>query len=365
MAAKKDYYEILGVSKNASKEEIKRAYKNLAKKCHPDLNKDNPQASDKFKELNEAASVLGDDKKREHYDQFGTADTSASHGFNASDFSAFSEGFDMNDIFESIFGGQASSRKRRSSRGEDLGYEIEITLEEAAKGVKKNISVPKHEICEDCQGTGARSRDDIVVCEHCRGTGVYMRQQRTAFGIFQTSSTCNKCGGRGKVIRAVCQRCHGNARIKKTKKIEVTIPAGVDSGQRLRVAGEGEAGDAGYGDLYLIITVVQHDLFERDGDDLKLEARISFVQAALGGEIDIPTIDGKVKMKIPVGTQTNTIFRLAGKGIKNLRGYGSGDLFVKAVIQTPTKLSKQQKDLLEEFDSLDKETKKGLFDKLF
>ncbi len=364
MAAKKDYYELLGIPKNSSKDDIKKAYKNLAKKYHPDINKES-NASEKFKEINEAASVLSDDKKRESYDRFGTADTTGSQGFNESDFSAFSEEFDLGDMFQSFFGGNSSGRKQqRSRRGSDLEYELEIILEEAVLGVKKTISVPKMHQCTVCNGTGAKSRDDVIICETCQGSGVLKRQQRTPFGIFQTSATCSSCRGVGKVIKHPCVECNGQGRVKKTKKIEITIPAGIDSGQRLRMTGEGEYGEHGTGDLYLLITVLPHDLFERDGDDLRLEAKIGFVQAALGSEIDVPTINGKVKMKIPAGTQTNTVFRIAGKGVQTLQGYGTGDLFIKIILQTPTKLTKKQKELLEEFDSFDKDSKKGLFEKI-
>lgn len=354
----KDYYKILGVSKDASKEEIKKAYKQLAKKCHPDLNKEDG-STEKFKELNEAAAVLGDDQKREQYDNFGKADTS---GFDASgfDFSDFSRGeeFDFGDIFDQFFGGGGRGpgfrRGYGQERGSDLRYDMEITLEESAFGATKNIIIPRMDKCSRCDGSGAKSGSDVKTCEQCRGAGVVKQTRRTPFGIFATTSTCGKCGGEGKVIEEECPVCDGAGRVEKNTKIEIMIPKGVEYGSKLRIKGEGEAGEKGAssGDLYVVIHIKKHDVFERKGNDIYVQVPISFVQAALGDEIIVPTLEGEAKLKIPPGTQTSTIFRMRGKGIPNIRGYGSGDENVKVAVEVPTKLSKKQKELLEEFASV-------------
>ncbi len=356
----KDYYETLGVSKNATREDIKKAYKKLAKKYHPDINKD-ADASEKFKEINEAASVLGDPQKRESYDKFGTADTSNSRGFEGFDFGGFDFNFGgFDDIFDGLFGGR--NRRRRSNRGYDLRFDIEITLEEAAEGVKKNIVIPRLEVCDNCQGTGAKSKSDIKTCTECKGSGYVKQARRTPFGVFATTSPCPKCHGTGKIIKELCPHCDGEGRVEKNRKLEIDIPAGVDSGNKLRVAGEGEAGEQGgpSGDLYVVIHVLDHDVFERQGSDLFIELPISFAQAALGSEIEVPTLNGKAKLKIPSGTQTHTTFRMKGKGIPDLHGYGKGDEMVKIIVNVPNKLNKKQKELLKQFDK-ELGKKKGLF----
>lgn len=368
----KDYYKILGVGKNASKEDVKKAYKNLAKKYHPDLNKDHG-SSDKFKEINEAAAVLGDDQKRQQYDQFGTADFSGfqagAGGFDFSDFMRQGQGseFDFDSIFDSFFGGgmfgSGGRRRRGSRRGSDLAYEIEITLEEAAKGIDKHITLPKMERCDECNGKGG---SDLVSCDECRGTGTSRQTRRTPFGIFSTVSTCSKCHGEGTVIKNPCRNCRGTGIVEKTKKIKVEIPVGVDNGTQLRISGEGEAGEkAGpSGDLFIRVHVMKHKIFERDGDDLHMDLPVSFSTAALGGEVDVPTLDGNAKMKIPQGTQSNTIFRMKGKGIPNLRGYGAGDLKVRVTIDVPRRLSRNQKELLEEFGKESEKEDRGLFGRI-
>ena len=373
--AKKEYYEILGIDKNATKEDIKKAYKKKAFKFHPDKapKEKHKEYEEKFKEINEAASILGDDQKRQHYDQFGTAEPGVGGGaggfggFDYSDFAGSGE-MDLGDIFDSFFGGGRRGRTRRGpQRGSDLQYGLEISLEEAAFGVDKNISIPRFEQCKKCDGTGAKSSSDIKVCETCQGSGVYKRAQRTPFGIFQTTSTCNKCHGAGKTITAHCPSCEGNGRVKKTRKIDISIPKGVDTDTRLRVSGEGEAGEKGgpSGDLYVLIRVAEHKIFKRDGDDIYLDIPISFSQACLGDEVEVPTLRGRIKMKIPSATQSNTIFRIKGKGIPSLRGFGSGDEFVKVVVDTPKKLTKKQKELLKEFDKLSKEKPlKSFMDKI-
>lgn len=374
----KDYYETLGVAKNASKEEIKKAYKKLAKQYHPDLNKEDPKASEKFKEINEAASVLGDDQKRSHYDQYGTASdqfggSGANYGgFDGADFSDFSSSFDFGDIFDQFFGGSGGSRsgRRRQNRGSDLRYDLEITLEDVSSGTEKTISVSKLESCPSCRGVGAKHSSDIITCSACGGSGVIREAKRTPFGVFATTTTCRSCGGSGKEIKNKCHECHGSGRSEQKKKLKISIPAGVESGTRLRVSGEGEAGENNSqpGDLYIVVHVAEHEFFDRDGQDIVCEVPISFVTAALGGEIEVPTLRGKAKLTIPDGTQTNTIFRMKGKGLPEFQGYGVGNQNVRVVVETPTKLSKKQKELLEQFgDSLGEKANptKNLFDKLF
>ncbi len=368
----KDYYDILGVDKNASKDEVKKAYKRLAKKYHPDLNKEQG-AEEKFKEINEAAAVLGDDKRRAQYDRFGT-EANQFNGFQGFDFSDFSgfQSFDFDDIFDTFFGGNpffGGRRGRRNQRGSDLRYNMEITLEEAASGAKKEVIIPRMEVCTKCDGSGADSKSDIVTCDTCHGTGYVKRTARTPFGMFSTTSPCDVCNGRGTVIKKKCTLCKGTGRIEKQRKIKITVPAGVESGSTLRLAGEGEAGKNGAqtGDLYIQINIAEHGLFDRKGSDLYIQLPISFVQAVLGDEIEVPNIDGKSRMTIPQGTQTNTVFRLRGKGIKRLNSFGQGDEYVTVVVQTPTKLSRKQKELLMEYARQSKEhvsPHKGFFSKL-
>lgn len=356
----KDYYKILGVERTASKEDIKKAYKNLAKKYHPDMNKDK-DAAEKFKEINEAASVLGDDKKRQQYDQFGTADT---QGFSSYDFTDFSQGFgfDFDDIFENFFG---SRRRRGPRRGEDIEYELEITLEEAAFGTKKQIYVPRLETCKVCHGSGAQSTDAIQTCSVCHGSGTVVKTQRTPFGIFQSSSICSRCEGAGKEITEECTACNGHGKIQEEKKVTVDIPAGVDTGSRLRIQGGGQAGQKGAapGDLYLYISVAKHEIFEREGHDIYMEQHVSFRECCIGAEIEVATLKGSATIKVPAGTKANTVFRLKGKGIPSLRGYSTGDQLVKILIEVPQRLSKRQKELLEEFDAETKKNK-GIFDRI-
>lgn len=364
----KDYYKILGVDKNATKEEIKKAYKGLAKKHHPDLNKEEG-STEKFKEINEAAAVLADDQKREQYDRFGTTAKQfrGFEGFDFGDFESDVGSFDFDQIFESFFGRGFGGRRRRGpERGADLRYDLEITLEEAAKGVVNHISIPKLVKCEKCDGSGAESDNDVVTCSDCDGSGIQRREQRTPFGIFATQTTCGKCRGSGSYIKKECRTCDGTGVVRKTRKLEIKIPAGAEEETNLRLVGEGEAGQKGAeaGDLYIIIHVKEHDIFERVGDDLHINFKIPFAIAALGGEIEVPIIDGKAKLKIPSGTQSNTIFRMRGKGIPYLHGTGSGDEMVEVIIQVPEKLSKKQKELLKEFEKESKH-KKGFFRKVF
>ncbi|MFO8016714.1 MAG: molecular chaperone DnaJ [Candidatus Woesearchaeota archaeon] len=370
----KDYYEILGVSRDASKEDIKKAYKKLAKKYHPDINKDDPDAEKKFKEINEAAAVLGDDQKRQQYDQHGTADFSGFQGggggFDFSDFMRDTEGFgfDFESIFESFFGGGGmfgGGRGRRGPRrGSDLVYDMEITLEEAAFGAEKEIKVPKMSRCEKCGGKGAANDSDIVTCDECGGRGAVRHTKRTPFGMFATTGPCRKCSGEGSIVKDPCPECGGSGLVEKSENIKVEIPAGVADGMRLRVAGGGEAGPKGgpSGDLFVGVHVKPHKTFRRKGDDIEMDLPISFAQACLGDEVEVPTLDSKATMKIPAGTQTNTVFKLRGKGIPNLRGYGKGDEKVKVIVEVPKKLSKRQKELLKEFEK--ERDSKGFFSRI-
>src|SRR3989344_2754228 len=361
MPKDKDYYKILGVGKNATKEEIKAAYKKLAKQYHPDLNK-SPGVAEKFKEINEAAAVLGDDEKRKQYDQFGTAGGQFQQGFSGFDFSDFMSdiggfGMDFDSIFENFFGGSRSSgRARRRQRGSDLRYDMEIELEDAALGATRTINVPRLEECEKCNGTGAESAKDIVTCDECGGRGVSTRTQRTPFGLFSTTTTCRKCRGQGKYIKNACPECNGKGVVRKTRKIEVSIPKGAVDGTNLRIQGEGEAGGHGTdsGDLYIVIHVKPHKVFERHGNNVYVKIPVSFTTATLGGEIEVPTLKGKAELKIPAGTQSNTIFRMKGLGIPDLHSHHVGDENVEVYITVPEKLTKKQKQLLEEFEKENK-----------
>lgn len=378
--ADKDYYKILGLDRNASKEEIKRAYKRLAKKYHPDLNKGAPSASEKFREVNEAASILGDDKKRSQYDQFGSEGVKFRSGdFSGFDFSDFmrgsgsSRGFDFGDIFDEFFSGgdggffgdffgRGTGRSRQRRAGRDLRFDLEIELEDAAFGAKKTIILPRLEKCTKCGGTGAASSSGKAKCERCRGTGVRRDARRTPFGIFQTETICGQCQGTGEVIKDPCQVCDGEGRIEKSRKLSVTIPKGVEDGTRLRLSGEGEAGERGEepGDLYIVLHIRHHEQFERRGNDLFTEVRVPFTTAALGGEIDVDTLDGKAKLKIPPGTQPGILFRMRSRGLPVLNGHGRGDQNVKVKVEVPEKLSRRQRELLEEFEEESKR-KKGIF----
>lgn len=360
--ADKDYYKILGVEKNASKEEIKSAYKRLAKQYHPDVNKE-PSTAEKFKEINEAASVLGDDSKRKQYNQFGSDFERRYHQNFSRDFSGFDfEDMDFGDLFEMFFGGGMSSGRNRRQRGRDMRYDIEITLNEAATGIKKEIKLEKPETCPSCKGRGG---DDFETCNECNGRGIKKVTQRTPFGIFQSTVTCKKCSGRGEIIKNVCSECDGEGVLHKKKKLEVTIPAGVDTGAQLRLKGEGEAVKNGEsGDLYVVISVASHEFFEREEDDIILEVPITIGQAILGDTIEVPTLDGKVDLKIPRGTQPETVLRLRGKGVKHLNHPGSGDQLVHVKVSIPEKLSKKQEELIHEFASIEKKPK-NIFEKLF
>jgi molecular chaperone DnaJ len=354
--AKRDYYEILGVSKNATKEEIKKAYRKLSKKYHPDINKE-PDAAEKFKEIKEAYEVLSDDQKRAHYDQFGHADPNQGFGGFRSDdfdFGGFGGFGGFDDIFSTFFGGGRRRDPNAPRAGADLQYTMTLTFEEAAFGKETDIEIPREETCNTCHGTGAKPGTKKETCSYCHGTGQISTEQSTPFGRIVNRRTCPYCGGTGQYIKERCTTCGGTGRVKRRKKIHVKIPAGIDDGQQLRVAGQGEPGINGGppGDLYIVFHVEPHEFFERDGDDIYCEIPLTFAQAALGDEIEVPTLHGKVKLKIPAGTQTGTKFRLKGKGVPNVRGYGYGDQHVIVRVVTPTKLTEKQKQLLREFDQL-------------
>ncbi|MCO6551061.1 MAG: molecular chaperone DnaJ [Gilliamella sp.] len=370
--AKKDYYETLGVSKSASESEIKKAYKRLAMKYHPDKNQDNKaEAEEKFKEVKEAYEVLTDPQKKAAYDQYGHAAFEQGQGGGAGGFGGFGGfgGGAFDDIFSDFFGG-GRGRGQTASRGNDLQYNITLTLEEAAAGVSKEIKVPTLVSCDTCHGQGTEKPSDVVTCNTCHGAGVVQMRQ----GFFAVQQECPTCHGRGKVVKNPCKKCHGEGRVQKTKTLSVTIPAGVDTGNRIRLSGEGEAGlnGAPSGDLYVQVQVKSHAIFERDGTNLHCEIPINIVLASLGGEVEVPTLNGKVSLTIPAETQTGKMFRLRGKGIKSLRGNAVGDLYCHVVVETPVNLTSKQKELLKELGEsfkADKNSKhspkeKSFFDKV-
>jgi molecular chaperone DnaJ len=358
MADKRDYYDILGVSKDASKTDIKKAYRKLALKFHPDKNP-SKDAEEKFKEISEAYAVLYDDEKRKLYDMYGHAGIdqrfTSEDIFRGADFGDIFRGmgfdFGLEDIFERFFGhGMGFNRRtERKRRGADLRYDIEISLEDAYKGMETTIHVPRTETCKNCNGTGAKPGTNPKKCPICDGTGQQRQSRRTAFGMFTQITTCNRCKGEGTIIDSPCLECKGKGLVQKTRSIELKIPKGVDDGSQLRLAGEGEAGQAGAGDLYIVVHVKKHPSFNRRGLDLKTTKNISFPEAALGTKIDIETINGNTEtLKIPDGTQNGDVLRIRNAGMPDIRGKGHGDLYVEIHIKTPTKLSRNAKKLLEE-----------------
>ena len=359
--SKRDYYEVLGVQKNASEPEIKKAFKRLAMKHHPDRNQDNQDAAEvKFKEGKEAYDILSDGQKRAAYDQFGHAgvDQSAGMGGGAGAGGSFSDVF--GDVFGDIFGGGGGGGGhggQRVYRGADLRYNLILDLEEAVRGTSVNIRVPTFVSCEPCGGSGAKKGTKPTTCTTCGGHGQVRMQQ----GFFSLQQTCPRCHGNGKMISDPCTSCNGQGRVEKNKTLSVKVPAGVDNGDRIRLSGEGEAGENGgpTGDLYVQISVREHKIFERDGSDLYCEVPIDITAASLGGDLDVPTLNGRVKLKIPAETQTGKMFRLRGKGVKSVRSTSTGDLMCKVTIETPVNLTKKQKELLEEFDKSLKEDKKN------
>ena len=347
--SKRDFYEVLGVERTAEDREIKKAYKRLAMKFHPDRNREDPQAEEKFKEVKEAYEILTDPQKRAAYDKYGHAGVDPSMGAGAGGFGG--GGADFGDIFGDVFGdifGGGGRRQQRASRGADLRYNMELSLEEAVRGVSKEIKVPTLVGCDECHGSGAKAGTQPQTCPTCHGSGQGQMRQ----GFFAVSQACPHCRGKGKIIKDPCRKCHGEGRYQKTKTLNVKIPAGVDTGDRIRLAGEGEAGEFGApaGDLYVQVHVKEHPIFVRDGNNLYCEVPISFTSAALGGEVEVPTLEGRVMLKIPSETQTGRMFRMRGKGVRSLRSGAEGDLICKAVVETPVNLSDEQKELLKQFE---------------
>ena len=356
---KRDYYEVLGVDRSATDAEIKKAYRKLAKENHPDLNPEDKAAEARFKEINEAYEVLSDSEKKARYDQYGHAGVDPNFGGEG----GFGEGFDfgdLGDLFGSFFGGGFGSSRGRANpnapqRGESIRMSVAIAFEEAAFGCEKEISVEKTETCETCHGSGSAPGTTPEICPECHGTGVVQMRRQTPMGVFATSSPCPKCGGKGKIIHQPCKDCHGSGTVRKRRTIKASIPAGIDNGQTISIRGQGNAGFNGgpAGDLLITVTVRPHELFRREGTSVLCEAPITFPQAVLGAELEIPTIDGKVKYDLPEGTQSGTTFRLKGKGIPFLNGHGRGDQYVTVYIETPRNLTKEQKEAMLHFaDSL-------------
>ncbi|HIE43784.1 MAG TPA: molecular chaperone DnaJ [Candidatus Omnitrophica bacterium] len=352
MTIKRDYYEILGINRTATIDEIKKAYRRLALQYHPDRNPGNREAEEKFKEISEAYAVLSDPEKRANYDQFGHAGVEGA-GFRG--FRDFEDIFssdifsDFQDIFSSFFGGTRTSTRFRIRRGVDLRYDLKISLKEAATGTSKEIKLSKYEVCRNCNGEGASPGTGTQICPECGGRGEVTFQQ--GFFSIMISRTCSRCGGEGRIIATPCSTCAGTGRVRKGKKITVTIPPGVDTDSQLKIRGEGEAGMKGAppGDLYVVIHVEKDPFFTRSGDDIIVEVPVSVITASLGGEIEIPTLEGKAKMRIPPGVQSGRMFRLRSNGIPHLHGYGRGDEYVKIVVETPVNLSGHQRRLLKEF----------------
>jgi len=359
---KQDYYEILGVDRNASKAEIKKAYRKLALKYHPDKNPDK-EAESKFKDISEAYAVLYDDEKRKLYDQYGHAGIdqrySAEDIFRGADFGDIFRGmgfdsdfgFGINDIFERFFGGRSGFQRRspQRMRGADLRFDIEVSLEDAYNGLETTIHVPRSETCGECNGSGAKPGTSPKKCPSCNGTGQMRASRRTAFGMFTQITTCSKCNGEGTIVEERCPECNGKGIVQRTREIDLKIPSGVDDGSQLRLAGEGEAGSGGVGDLYIVVHVKRHSKFYRRGQDLRVIKKVSFPDAAMGAKVDIETLDGKVvTLKIPEATQNGDILKLRSKGMPYLQGRGYGDLFVEIQVETPKRLSRKARKLLEE-----------------
>lgn len=346
--SKRDYYTVLGVDRSDDEKAIKKAYRRLAMKFHPDRNPDDPEAETKFKEASEAYEVLADPQKRQAYDQYGHAGVEGqAGGFGGGSASSFSDIF--GDVFGDIFGGAGGGRRGGPQRGSDLRYNLELSLEEAVRGTEKNLKIPTLVACKTCSGSGAKAGTSPKTCQVCQGTGNVRMQQ----GFFAVQQTCHACGGQGQVIDDPCNTCRGRGAVEETKTLNVKIPPGVDTGDRIRLSGEGEAGPKGgpAGDLYVQVAVREHALFQRDGSNLYCEVPISFVDAALGGELEVPTLDGRVKLKIPAETQSGRLFRVRGKGVSPVRGGSQGDLLCRVVLETPVQLNEKQKELLREFQA--------------
>ena len=354
MAEKRDYYEVLGVKKDATADEIKKAFRKLTKENHPDLHPGDKACEERFKEANEAYEVLSDEEKRKKYDQFGHAAFDPNAGFGGGGFGDFGGFGGFGDIFSDIFGGFGGSTRSNPNaprRGESVRASVNISFEEAAFGCKKEVTINKVESCPDCKGTGCAPGTTPEICPDCKGSGQVTVNQRTPFGVIQSSSPCSKCRGTGKIIHQPCKTCRGMGSIRRQHKVEVNIPAGIDDGQTISKPGVGNAGVNGgpAGDLLVTVIVRPHPRFERDGTSVLLEQEISYAQAALGAEVEVPTLDGKVKLTIPEGTQPGAVFRLRGKGIPYLRGSGPGDQFVSVTVKVPKNLTSSQKELLRQF----------------
>ncbi len=374
MADKRDYYEVLGVSRNASGDEIKKAYRKEAKKYHPDLHPGDKAAEAKFKEINEAYEVLSDSEKKARYDQFGHAGVDPNFSAGGSGGGGFG-GFDFGDIFSDIFGGGfggfgGGSRRNGPVRGADVRQGVEVTFEEAAFGCKKNLNITKQEICHTCGGSGAKPGTSPVTCKRCGGRGQVQTQTRTPLGYMTNVSTCPDCHGTGKVVTDPCKECRGTGRVRKTKTIEVDIPQGINDGQTMQISGGGEPGARGgpAGDLLITVRVKPHEIFRRDEFDVHIEIPITFVQAALGATLKVPTLDGVVEYDIPEGTQSGSVFRLRGKGVPFIRGKGRGDQYVKVDVEVPKNLSQRQKEALRDFEAISEgknyKRQKNFFDKM-
>lgn len=370
MAEKRDYYEVLGINKGASEDEIKKAFRSMSKKYHPDLNPGNKEAEEKFKEVNEAYQVLSDQDKKAKYDRFGHAGVDPNFGAGSGGFNG--AGFDFGDIFGDIFGGGfggfgGGQRRNGPQRGRDIRQVIDITFEEAAFGCKKKMNIQSQEKCDTCGGSGAKPGTTAKTCQRCHGTGQIQTQQRTILGYMTNITTCPDCHGEGKIISDPCRDCRGTGKVRKTKTVEVQIPAGIDSGQTIQLSGQGEAGSKGgpNGDFLLSVRVRPHPIFTREGNSVYMEMPITFVQAALGATVQIPTLDGAVEFNIPEGTQTGSKFRLKGRGIPYLRSKSRGDQFVTVTVEVPRNLTSKQKELLRNFDE-DKnyKQKKTFYDKV-
>lgn len=370
MAESKDYYELLGVSKDATADDLKRAYRKLAKKYHPDAQQDEnakKEAEVKFKEVNEAYSVLSDDQKRAQYDRFGSNFEQAGFGggygqggFGGFDFSGFGGGMgvdiDLDDILGSVFGGGfggfgGGTKKAGPTKGADLRYNMNITFEEAAFGAKKEINISRHEVCEVCHGSGAKPGSKVVTCDKCNGRGKYQTTQNTIMGTFSTVKTCEKCGGEGKVVEVPCEKCNKKGIVKKIKKIEINIPAGIDNGQAISLRGEGDCGKKGgpAGDLFVVVNITPHKIFTRRGFDVLEDITVPFTKLALGGTIKVPTLEDEVEYAIPEGTQSGTTFKLKDKGIQNIHGRGKGNLEFTVKVEIPKRLNEEQRKILAQF----------------
>lgn len=374
MAEKQDFYEVLGVSKGASDDEIKKAYRKLAKQYHPDMNPGDKKAEAKFKEVGEAYEILSDPQKRARYDQFGHAGVDPSYGAGAGGFGGGFEDIDLGDLFGSFFGGFGGSTRTRNPngpiRGRDIGLTLSLSFEEAALGCQKDISVPHLETCETCAGSGAKKGTNPDVCPTCGGSGSIRATERTMLGTMQVQKTCPHCGGKGKVIKDPCPDCSGQGRVRKQRKLTVTVPAGINHGQTFTLRGQGDAGLNGgpAGDANITVSVRPDPVFERDGYDIWCDIPLTFMQAALGDEITVPTLEGKVKYTIPEGTQPQTVFRLKGRGVPFINGRGKGDQFVRVTVEVPKSLNNKQRQALRDFEGTlsdrNYEKRKSFFDRI-